>query len=113
MNPGIPNRKYYRETYLKNNPKLKENDTFNCEICNITAPTSLEIYHCFYCNLCVAHHDHHCSYIGKCITKRNRLFFYFSIFSIPVFFVVTFVTFILYIIYIHEENFKERKMVNK
>jgi len=35
--------------------------------------------HCIWCNRCIKYYDHHCSIFGKCIGKRNIVFFWMFI----------------------------------
>jgi hypothetical protein len=85
INPGIPERKYYSRNKDKKNYS-------KCKKCNILAPTELNIGHCIDCDICIEGHDHHCSWVGKCIGKRNIIFFYF--------FIAGFLGFIITLLYI-------------
>lgn len=48
------------------------NDPF-CDICGIYQPIGTA--HCSYCNCCIDHLDHHCPWMGKCIGKKNMIWF--------------------------------------
>ena len=110
INPGIPNRKYYYNNYIKNF-KIEDKSKYDiCEDCNIITPKELKVSHCYYCDVCVVNQDHHCTCLGKCIAKNNTIIFYFWIFSIPLYALMNFVTLIAYVIYIDEENRQIRKL---
>jgi hypothetical protein len=52
---------------------LQEERSF-CMTCSVYRLSKSR--HCFCCNKCVQRYDHHCSFFGKCIAKRNLLIFY-------------------------------------
>lgn len=44
-----------------------------CRICGVKRPPLTS--HCYTCNVCVLHHDHHCSILGGCVGQRSLRFF--------------------------------------
>ena len=107
-NPGIPERKYYYNNYIKNIKKEEESEYNKCKKCNIITPKILNVSHCYYCDVCVINQDHHCTCLGKCIGKNNWILFYIAIITIPLYLVIGFITLISYVIYIDDENRKIR-----
>ena len=81
-NPGIPERKYYYNNYIKNIKKEEESEYDKCKKCNIITPKILNVSHCYYCDVCVINQDHHCTCLGKCIGKNNRFFYFIFKFRI-------------------------------
>ena len=81
FNPGIPSVDRYSKIFLKSVKYLKlpeeeQKEYYLCEECNIYMKNEDKIEHCTDCNLCVKKLDHHCYWTGKCITRRNIIFFY-------------------------------------
>ena len=70
INPGIPERKYYLNNYTN------ERQYSKCKKCNIIVLNELKIGHCIDCDICIQKYDHHCTWAGKCIGKKNVIFFY-------------------------------------
>lgn len=62
----FPNNKYFRE----------------CNKCHIKIPD--KAYHCNDCDVCIMELDHHCPWVGKCIGKKNIIFFNLFITSLVV-----------------------------
>ena len=58
-----------------------------CDICNIIVPYEDEIKHCNECNICIKAIDHHCYWVGKCITKNNYIAFHIFTFTILLYYV--------------------------
>lgn len=58
-----------------------------CPVCEIKHTKTSK--HCYVCNHCVNDFDHHCIWIGKCITKKNISLFFMIIFVLVVNFVTT------------------------
>jgi hypothetical protein len=57
-----------------------DDDCDFCNICKVNQPWNLKIRHCYDCNCCIAHHDHHCPWMGQCIGEKNmKYFIYFNI----------------------------------
>ena len=46
-----------------------------CKRCNIYFLPENNLYHCFDCDICVKKLDHHCSFLRRCITKKNFVIF--------------------------------------
>ena len=46
-----------------------------CDICEVYQIKSKRVQHCHDCNVCIEGLDHHCPWMGKCIGKRNMMFF--------------------------------------
>lgn len=44
-----------------------------CEQCQVHMPP--RAYHCDDCNCCIEELDHHCPWMGKCVGKKNMLWF--------------------------------------
>jgi hypothetical protein len=71
-------------------PKITENSFFGkprdkykyCNECKLWISNAKSTEHCFDCNICIEEHDHHCVWTGKCISQKNKLFFYIFIISI-------------------------------
>ena len=73
----------------------EQKEYYLCEECNIYIKNEDKIEHCEECNLCVKKYDHHCYWTGKCITKRNILFFYGFAFS-TLFYILWYFLIIIY-----------------
>ena len=100
FNPGIPSINRYSKIFLKSVKYLKlteeeQKEYYLCEECNIYIKNEDKIEHCEECNLCVKKYDHHCYWTGKCITKRNILFFYGFAFS-TLFYILWYFLIIIY-----------------
>ena len=86
INPGIPSKKHFagefRKTkdYINLSNEKKRNVKF-CEICNIIVLDEDYVEHCEECNICIKKYDHHCYWTGKCISNRNKIFFYSFLFG--------------------------------
>jgi len=104
VNPGIPDRKYYYNDYIKTIKKEDEVKYDKCEICNIITPKKLKVSHCYYCDVCVIKQDHHCTFFGKCIAKNNFILFFIAIITIPLYIVICFLTLLTYVAYISKEK---------
>ena len=98
-NPGIPERKYYTRNYIQYIKKEEKGKYTKCKICNIITPKSLHAVHCYYCNVCVFDHDHHCTCFGKCVGKNNCWSFYTALITIPLFMIMGFITLICFAVY--------------
>ena len=71
--PGIPKR-IDDETANK----LKPRCAF-CKICKNWVTFESRAVHCSQCNICIEGYDHHCSWVSKCIGRKNLYHFYFLI----------------------------------
>ena len=115
FNPGIPSINRYSKIFLKSVKYLKlteeeQKEYYLCEECNIYMKNEDKIEHCDECNLCVKKYDHHCYWVGKCITKRNILFFYGFAFS-TLFYILWYFLIIIYwiLIKISQHSKKTKK----
>jgi len=86
-NPGMP---VINENSYEGKPRNKYKF---CNECKIWVSNKKTTEHCFDCNVCVEGYDHHCPWTGKCIGKRNIIFFY--IFITTVLFSIVFFIFSL------------------
>ena len=100
-NPGIVPESLWIENYFKNknNDNNKNYSIRICKDCKIIIESTECIKHCKVCNICVMEMMFHCFWIGKCIGKKNKYYYYcliiftgvlilylvFSFFSIPFF----------------------------
>ena len=89
VNPGLLNRKYYISesvlqsiyTYLEYTNSESFDKYKICKICNIYVPPEFTVIHCEDCNICIKGNvyfiifiidmDHHCTFLGKCVGKKN------------------------------------------
>ena len=46
-----------------------------CDECRIIQPPNWDIRHCYDCGVCIERLDHHCPWMGKCIGKKNMVWF--------------------------------------
>jgi hypothetical protein len=60
-------------SFLDQNQKTGNESDPYCDICGIHQP--LGTAHCSYCNCCIDNLDHHCPWMGKCIGKKNMIWF--------------------------------------
>ena len=51
INPGIPERNYYSQNFLKNNPDLPSETVVKCSRCNLIVPKYLNMIHCTKCDV--------------------------------------------------------------
>ena len=65
LNPGIQLKK----------PNKNDKDSITCIYCGVIKTYSLKQKHCFYCDVCIIGYDNHCSWIGKCIGYKNKIYF--------------------------------------
>ena len=93
INQGIPQRKWFLsdeiifkiindDNFYK---KFNSEDYKVCKRCNILIDKKLKIVHCDICNICCEYYDHHCTWIGKCIGKKNLLSFKIFVYSTIIF----------------------------
>jgi len=45
-----------------------------------------DIRHCYTCNACIDHFDHHCHWINNCVGRGNHPVFYCYIVALQIFF---------------------------
>lgn len=112
INPGIPNRDYFCDTFDKNKDK-PASGVVKCTKCNIIVPKYLEINHCTICDVCVMKYDHHCPWTGKCIGKYNLISFYCFLFSLIAYIFMSFITLLMFIINLQENEIRNRRRIKK
>ena len=92
LNPGIPQKELWIENYFKNKNSNEDGDSYRiCNICKIVRRNSDNTHHCDECNICIKGLDHHCSWISKCISTKNKKLYYlflFSTFSLIIYFIL-------------------------
>ena len=82
-NPGIPPKELWIENYFKNKKNKDDDINFTikiCRDCKIIIENNQFIEHCKTCNICITEMSFHCFWIGKCIGKKNKIFFYLFLF---------------------------------
>ena len=82
-NPGIPPKELWIENYFKNKNNKDNNINFSikiCKDCKIIIENNQYIEHCKICNVCIMEMGYHCFWIGKCIGKKNKFYFYCFLF---------------------------------
>lgn len=76
-NPGIPPKDLWIENYFKNTSKKGDVGSYKiCNICKIVMKSSDNTNHCEECNMCIVGISHHCSWISKCVSKKNKIIYY-------------------------------------
>jgi hypothetical protein len=83
INPGIPPKELWIENYFKNKSNKDDDINFSikiCKDCKIIIESNQNIEHCKICNLCIIEQSYHCFWIGKCIGKKNKLYFFSFLF---------------------------------
>ena len=86
FNLGIVDRNCYATDFRKTEKYKsftieKKREYLYCEYCNIIVKKIYSVNHCEYCNICFYEYDHHCFWIGKCVSKKNIVFFYCFMFG--------------------------------
>ena len=82
-NPGIPPKELWIENYFKNKNNKDDDINFSikiCKDCKIIIENDQYIEHCKTCNVCIMEMSFHCFWIGKCIGKKNKIYFYCFLF---------------------------------
>ena len=83
INPGIPPKELWIENYFKHKNNKDDNINYSikiCKDCKIIIENNQYIEHCPICNICVLEYSYHCFWIGKCIGKKNKIYFYSFLF---------------------------------
>jgi hypothetical protein len=78
INPGIPPKDLWIENYFKNktNDSNKNYSIKICKDCKIIIESTENIEHCKKCDICIMDMSHHSVWIGKCIGKKNKYYYY-------------------------------------
>ena len=76
INPGIPPKELWIENYFKNKNNNKNFSNKICRDCKIIMESNENIEHCKICNICVMGMSSHSFWIGKCIGKKNKCYYY-------------------------------------
>ena len=81
INPGIPSYEYSncnKEMIFKSqvNNSINILDYHICKNCNCFYKIKDKVNHCSKCNICYMKFDHHSKWIGHCVAKNNKFFFY-------------------------------------
>lgn len=84
INPGLA-------VYEPNNINYYDTNRRFCNKCKIYV-NSDTTYHCYYCDICIIDHDHHCPWTSKCIGRKNLISFYVFVTSTFVLFLFMFFT---------------------
>ena len=114
INPGIPSR-FYHAKNIEATPEFvdcigkKRMPYLRCQKCNLLVLNSMNVTHCVKCDVCVAGHDHHCPWTGKCIGKYNIYPFFIFVTFLLVFILTSFVTFVTYIAYTIDRISEQKK----
>jgi hypothetical protein len=111
INPGIPNRDYYYNTYENKNNEKSTSRLAKCNKCNICVPRNFCINHCEVCDVCVMQYDHHCPWTGKCIGKYNIISFYCFLFFLIAYIFMSFITFLMFIVNLQEIEIRSKRRI--
>ena len=81
-NPGFSLETWRQLKFRKEGKRYEDylNCVNICRHCRVPYP-GRRLEHCDLCGLCVEDLDHHCVFFGKCIAKKNIIFFYISIYA--------------------------------
>ena len=95
LNPGIPQKELWIENYFKNKNNSNSSDDIDsyriCNKCKIVRRMSDNTQHCDECDICIKGVEHHCSWISKCISDKNKKLYYLfllSTFSLIIYFIL-------------------------
>ena len=69
INPGYPKHDI---DSITGEPRKK---FYFCNKCLMWVSREKKTRHCYFCNICIEGHDHHCPWTGKCIGKYNFVSF--------------------------------------
>lgn len=58
-----------------------------CTICKTYIKQNSNSFHCNLCNVCIEGFDHHCIWIGKCVGRKSKYWFYVLIGFICLFYI--------------------------
>ena len=103
LNPGIPPKELWIENYFRN--KKKTNTFFSykiCRDCKTVMENCENIEHCKICNICIIGKESHSSLIGKCIGKKNKIYYY--CFKFSTFLLILYLAFSLMSIPLYKNN---------
>ena len=108
LNPGLPPKELWIENYFRN--KKSNNKVFSykiCKDCKTVMENCENIEHCKICNICVIGMESHSSLIGKCIGKKNKIYYY--CFKFSTFFLILYLAFSLMSIPLYKNNKIQKK----
>ena len=101
INPGIPPRDLWLENYFQN----KNNDTNKnypikiCKDCKIIIESTEHIEHCKLCDICIMDMSYHSQWIGKCVGRKNKFYYYCFLFMstvLGVYLIFSFISMLFY-----------------
>ena len=103
-NPGIPPNNLWIENYFKNknNTNNKNYSIKICKDCKIIIESIEHIEHCKICNICVMDMEYHNLWIGKCIGRKNKYYYYCFVFMTGV--LIFYLIFAFFSIPFYKEN---------
>ena len=109
-NPGIPSKNLWIENYFKNksNDSNKNYSIKICKDCKIIIESTEHIEHCKICNICVMDKGQHILWIGKCIGRKNKYYYYCFIFMTCV--LILYLIFAFFSIPFYKENNSKNKL---
>ena len=109
-NPGIPSKNLWIENYFKNknNDNNKNYSIRICKDCKIIIESTEHIEHCKICNICVIDKEQHNLWIGKCIGRNNKYYYYCFIFMTGV--LIFYLIFAFFSIPFYKENNTKDKL---
>ena len=83
----------------KNTPDTNDpNNNEKCIQCNLQYSKALKCLHCSYCDVCIENMDHHCIWVGKCIGKRTKKYFYIMLANVSLMYIILILSVIKYFI---------------
>jgi hypothetical protein len=102
FNLGIVDRNCYATNFRKTE-KYKsltlenKREYLYCEYCNIIVKKKYNVNHCEDCDICIYEYDHHCVWVGKCISKKNIFFFYCFMFGTLIYIISYFIVILIWL----------------